>query len=35
MPIVVESNQHWYSYRKISNRSNSIFSRGRHQLLWG
>jgi len=30
---VVESNQHWYSYRKIPNRWNTIFSRGKLQLL--
>jgi len=34
MPIVVESNQDWHSYRKIPNRSNSNFPRGRLQFLW-
>jgi len=30
--ILVESNKRWY--RKISNRSNSSFSRGKLWLLW-
>jgi len=31
---MVESNQDWYSYRKIPNRSKSNFSKGRLQLFW-
>jgi len=27
--ILIESDQYWYSYWKIPNRSNSIFKRGK------